>query len=138
MKQSVLFAAALVVLAGAAALAAARWGDAVPDAGPAALQMREQFDAIEKSAGIVPDRHGCDTPRKFVPDRPFHYQCPIAATQLGALRTALAARGWQAAAPAADAGDTYSKGALRSRLNCDAAGKACMFRLETLPGPAAP
>jgi hypothetical protein len=134
MKQAVLFAAALVVLAGGVALAAARWGDAVPDAGPAALQMREQFDAIEKSAGIVPDRHGCDTPRKFVPDVPFHYECPVAATQVDALRAALAARGWQAA----DAGGTYSKGALRSRLTCDPAGKACMFRLETLPRPAAP
>jgi hypothetical protein len=138
MKQPVIFAVAIVALLGVVALATAKWGDAVPDSAPAAKQLREQFEAVEKAAGIEPDRHGCDTPRKFVQDATFYYACPIAAPQVDVLRTTLSARGWQAAPASAEAGYTFLKGALRSRLACDAAGTGCTFKLETAPRPPSP
>lgn len=104
----------------------ARWGDSFKDPSPAAKQMRDQFEAVEKSAGIDVDRTGCQTPNKFVPTQAFFYQCPVTPAQRDALQPVLAARGWQPVAPGA-----YAKGALRARLSCDAAATACLFRIET-------
>src|ERR1700712_4681326 len=63
----------------------ARWGDGFGDPSPAAKQMREQFEAIEASAGMAVDRHGCETLHKFVATQPFFYQCPVTPPQLDAL-----------------------------------------------------
>ena len=109
----------------------ARWGDSFKDPSPAAKQMREQFEAIETSASVPVDRHGCETLQKFVVGQTFFYQCPVSATQLESLRPDLATRDWQADRPGTGA---YVKGVLRARLSCDAGGTACTFRIETTPG----
>ncbi len=137
MRSIAKFALGLAVLLGVAVLVNAFLGDKLTDPSPASKQMRVQFEAIEKSAGIEPDRHGCQTLQKFVATQPFFYACPVSATQLEALRPALATRGWQPAPPSSDVGYTYLKGALRVRLACDPKGAACQFRLETIPAPAA-
>ena len=134
MQQFGKFALGLAAILAIGIAVNARWGDRIEDPSPAARQMREQFEAIETSAGVAVDRHGCQTLRKFVPTQPFFYQCPVSAAQLQALRPALATRAWQPAAPGSAAGDSYAKGALRARLSCDTAGTACVFRIETTPG----
>src|SRR6187399_1873616 len=63
----------------------ARWGDSFKDPSPAARQMRDQFEAIGKSAGFTPDRQGCETLNKFVPIQGFFYQCPVTRAQAEAL-----------------------------------------------------
>jgi hypothetical protein len=130
MQQFGKFALGLAALLAVGIAVNARWGDSFEDPSPAARQMREQFEAIETSAGVPIDRHGCQTLHKFVAAQPFFYQCPVSAPQREALRPALATRGWQIDGPGAD---TYAKGALRARLSCDAAGTACVFRIETTP-----
>jgi hypothetical protein len=136
MQQFGKFAIGLAALLAIGVAVNARWGDSFKDPSPAARQMREQFEAIEKSAGLPMDRHGCETLHKFVPTQPFFYQCPVTRPELDALRPVLATRGWQPAAPTPDVGYGYVKGALRTRLSCDAQGAACVFRIETTP-PAA-
>ena len=136
MQQFGKFALGLTALLAVGIFINARWGDSFDDPSPAAKQMRLQFEAIETSAGVAVDRHGCQTLHKFVAAQPFYYQCPVSATQLEALRPALATRGWQAAPPNSETGYTYAKGALRARLSCDTGGTACVFRLETSPQPA--
>ena len=131
MQQFGKFALGLAALLAVGIAVNARWGDSFGDPSPAARQMREQFEAIETSAGVPVDRHGCQTLQKFVVGQTFFYECPVGAPRLETLRPALAARGWQAAASGAD---TYVKGALRARLSCDAGGTACLFRIETTPG----
>jgi hypothetical protein len=131
MQQFGKFALGLAALLAVGIGVNARWGDSFGDPSPAAKQMREQFEAIEKSAGVPVDRTGCRTLNKFVAGQTFFYQCPASATQLESLRPALAARGWQVDRPGSDA---YVKGALRARLACDAGGPACTFRIETTPG----
>jgi hypothetical protein len=128
MQQFGKFAIGLAALLAIGAGVNARWGDSFKDPSPATRQMRDQFEAIEKSAGIAADRHGCETPNKYVPSQPFYYQCPVTPAQAGSLRSALATRGWRPAPP-----DEYTKGALRGRLSCDAQGAACVFRIETAP-----
>lgn len=137
MQQFGKFAIGLAALLAIGVGVNARWGDSFTDPSPAAKQMRDQFEAIEKSAGVSIDRHGCETLRKFVPTQPFFYQCPVTRPEADALRPVLATRGWQPAASGAGVGDGYVKGALRARLSCDAAGTACLFRIETTPPPAA-
>jgi hypothetical protein len=136
MQQFGKFAIGLAALLAIGIGVNARWGDSFGDPSPAARQMREQFEAIETSAGVPVDRHGCETPHKFVATQAFFYQCPVTPPQLEALRPVLATRGWQPAPPSADVGHGYVKGALRARLSCDAQGVACLFRIETTP-PAA-
>ncbi len=133
MQQFGKFALGLAALLAVGVAVNARWGDSIEDPSPAARQMREQFEAIETSAAVPVDRHGCQTLHKFVATQPFFYQCPVSAAQLEALRPALATRGWQAAPPSPDVGHAYLKGALRARLSCDTAGAACVFRIETTP-----
>ena len=134
MQQFGKFALGLAALLAVGIAVNARWGDSFEDPSPAAKQMREQYEAIETSAGVPVDRHGCQTLHKFVAAQTFFYQCPVSAAQLEALRPALATRGWQIDRPGSD---TYAKGALRARLSCGAAGTACVFRIETTPPPAA-
>lgn len=133
MQQFGKFALGLAALLAIGVAVNARWGDSFTDPSPAAKQMREQFEAIETNAGVPVDRHGCQTLHKLVAGQTFFYQCPVGAPQLEALRPALAARGWQAAASGPDAGTAWLKGALRARLSCDTAGTACVFRIETTP-----
>ena len=130
MQQFGKFALGLAALLAVGIAVNARWGDSFEDPSPTARQMREQFEAIETSAGVPVDRHGCQTLHKFVTTQPFFYQCPVSAAQREALRPALATRGWQVDRPGSD---TYAKGALRARLACDAGGTACVFRIETTP-----
>jgi len=137
MQQFGKFAIGLVALLAVGYVVNARWGDGFTDPSPASKQMRDQFEAIEASAGIPVDRHGCQTLRQYDPARPFFYQCPVSAPQLEALRPALVARGWQPAASAGEPGVAYAKGALRARLSCETGGAACAFRIETTPRPAA-
>ena len=133
MQQFGKFAIGLAALLALGIGVNARWGDRFGDPTPAARQLREQFEAIETSAGVAVDRHGCATSREFVATRAFFYQCPVTPAQRKALRPALARRGWQPAPPGADAGDGYVKGALRAGLPCGAPGAACLFRIETTP-----
>ena len=133
MQQFGKFAVGLVVLVAVGIGVNARWGDRFKDPSPAARQMREQFEAIETSAGIAVDRHGCQTLQKFVATQAFFYQCPVTPSQAEALRPALATRGWQPAPEGTDGGHGYLKGALRARLSCGAQAAACVFRVETTP-----
>jgi hypothetical protein len=131
MQQFGKFALGLAALLAVGIGVNARWGDSFKDPSPAEKQLREQFEAIETSANVQVDRHGCETLHKFVVGQTFFYQCPVSATQLESLRPALATRGWQADRLGTDA---YVKGALRARLSCDAGATACTFRIETIPG----
>jgi hypothetical protein len=134
MQQFGKFALGLAALLAVGIAVNARWGDSFGDPSPAARQMREQFEAIETSAGVPVERHGCQTLNKFVVGQTFFYECAVSAPQVETLRPALAARGWQAVASGAEPGSTYAKGALRARLSCGAGGTACLFRIETTPG----
>ena len=133
MQQFGKFALGLAALLAIGIAINARWGDRIDDPSPATRQLREQFEAIETSAGVPADRHGCQSPRQFVATQAFFYECPVDATQLAALRPALATRGWQPAGAGAEPAAEYAKGALRARLSCEAGGAACRFRIETTP-----
>ena len=130
MQQFGKFALGLAALLAVGLFVNARWGASFADPSPASKQMREQFEAIETSAGVPVDRHGCQTLRDFDPAKLFFYQCPIAPTRMDAVRSALSTRGWQ---PRGEGGD-YVKGALLARLSCGAGGAGCAFRIETTPG----
>jgi hypothetical protein len=133
MQQFGKFAIGLAALVAVGFFINERWGDSFGDPPPAAKQLREQFEAIETSAGLPVDHHGCRFPRQFVASQPFFYECPVSAPQLAALRPVLATRGWQPAASAADGVAAWRKGALSARPACDAGGTVCTFRLEIAP-----
>jgi len=133
MQQTVKFAIGLAVLVGAAVALNARFGDDFTDPSPAARQLRDRYEAVAKSAGVPIERRACDLPRKFVPQGPVYYECPIAESQVEPLRAALLAHGWQPAPPSADAGFTFLNNGLRARVFCVQPRQGCKFRLETGP-----
>jgi hypothetical protein len=138
MKQIAKFAIGLAVLVGAAVAVNARFGNDFTDPSPATKQVRERYEAIAKTAGVPIERRACTMLRQFVSDRPVFYECPIADSQIPALRAALPVHGWVPAPPDGDTGDAYLNGGLRARLFCAVPGQGCKFLIEIDGAPSKP